>query len=194
MNNYAFIDNENVNISVQKQWWKIDRGKLIVRLREVHGVTKVYMFMGYLKTYEPMYAFFRQLGYELIFKPVTVRGWTTKGNIDAELVLQAMIDIANYDKAILLTGDGDFVCLVRYLYEQQKLGALIVPNQRRYAGALNDAAKEMLLSLSPFKKKLAYRPPGKSKTEAIAGTISTETNTSPGQSIAAWESAETFYM
>jgi uncharacterized LabA/DUF88 family protein len=192
MNNYAFIDNENVNISVQKQGWKIDRGKLIARLREEYGVTKAYMFMGYLKTYEPMYAFFRQLGYELIFKPVTTRSGTTKGNVDAELVLQAMIDIATYDKAILLTGDGDFVCLVRYLYEQQKLGALIVPNQRRYAWALNDAAKETLLSLTPFKKKLAYRPPSKSKEESTPSTSTAPQ--SPTTTIPHAELSEPFYM
>ncbi len=194
MNNYAFIDNENVNISVQKQGWKIDRGKLIAWLREEHGVTKVYMFMGYLKTYEPMYAFFRQLGYELIFKPVTVRGGTTKGNIDAELVLQSMIDLPNYDQAILLTGDGDFVCLVRYLYEQKKLGALIVPNQRRYAGALNEAAKEKLFSLSPCKKKLAYRPPGKVKSETTIWISSADSSAATGQSGGVTDASDAFYM
>lgn len=38
-----------------------------------------------------------------------------KGNVDAELVLQAMIEYPNYERAIIVTGDGDFGCLVRYL-------------------------------------------------------------------------------
>jgi transcriptional accessory protein Tex/SPT6 len=33
-----------------------------------------------------------------------------------------MIDIDDYDKAILVSGDGDFQCLAKYLHEQDKLG------------------------------------------------------------------------
>ena len=40
-----------------------------------------------------------------------------KGNVDAELVLQAMIDYQDYERAVIVTSDGDFACLVRYLYE-----------------------------------------------------------------------------
>ena len=59
--NYAFIDNENVNISVQRQGWKIDWGKLYSRLQDSFYVTKAYMFMGYLEQYQPMYDFFESL-------------------------------------------------------------------------------------------------------------------------------------
>jgi uncharacterized LabA/DUF88 family protein len=44
-----------------------------------------------------------------------------KGNVDAELVLHAMIEYPNYDKALIVTGDGDFFCLVEYLIKQDKL-------------------------------------------------------------------------
>ena len=56
-----------------------------------------------------------------------------KGNVDAELVLQAMIEINNYDQAIVVTGDGDFCCLVRYLFAKDKLKCLIIPNQLKYS-------------------------------------------------------------
>jgi uncharacterized LabA/DUF88 family protein len=35
-----------------------------------------------------------------------------RGNDDAELVLHAMIDIQNYEKAVIVSGDGDFHCLI----------------------------------------------------------------------------------
>jgi uncharacterized LabA/DUF88 family protein len=35
-----------------------------------------------------------------------------KGNVDAELVLHTMIEYDNYSKAIIISGDGDFFCLV----------------------------------------------------------------------------------
>jgi uncharacterized LabA/DUF88 family protein len=41
-----------------------------------------------------------------------------------------MIEYPNYDKAVIVTGDEDFYCLVEYLVSQQKLLKLIVPSQR----------------------------------------------------------------
>ncbi len=38
-----------------------------------------------------------------------------KGNVDAELVLYAMKELANYDKAVIVSGDGDFFSLIEYL-------------------------------------------------------------------------------
>lgn len=63
-------------------------------------------------------------GYILVFKP-TFRNnqGTVKGNCDAELVLQAMIDLDNYDGAVIVTGDGDFYCLVQHLRKNNKLVA-----------------------------------------------------------------------
>ncbi len=57
----------------------------------------------------------------------------TKKTNDAELVLHAMIEYENYDKAIIVTGDGDFHCLVEYLLKKKKLSRLIVPNQKKYS-------------------------------------------------------------
>lgn len=138
---YAFIDNENVNVSVQKQGRKIDRAKFRKRLKKEKHVEVAYMFMGYLPDYQEMYTFFQSLGYVLIFKPMSTNpNAPHKGNIDAELVLQAMIDIENYSQAIIVTGDGDFSCLVSYLRAQGKLESVIVPNQERYSELLNQAA------------------------------------------------------
>jgi uncharacterized LabA/DUF88 family protein len=44
-----------------------------------------------------------------------------------------MIDYDTYDKAVILTGDGDFACLVRHLRKQGKLRRLIVPNHDKYS-------------------------------------------------------------
>ena len=45
----------------------------------------------------------------VIFKEVTYDNHgKAKGNVDAELVLQAMIDFPDYEKAVIVTSDGDF--------------------------------------------------------------------------------------
>lgn len=89
-----------------------------------------------------------------------------KGNVDAELVLQAMIELPNYHQAVVVTGDGDFACLVRYLREQKKLARVIVPNEERYAGLLEDATgKQKIYSLTKMKSTLAYIPSQKEVEE-----------------------------
>ena len=53
---------------------------------------------------------------------------TMKGNVDAELVLHASaIEYANYNQAVIVTGDGDFACLMKYLEKNNKLCKIIVP-------------------------------------------------------------------
>ena len=95
--NYAFIDAQNVNLSIRDQWWKLDWKRLKVYLNEKYSVWRIYMFIWYVPSNEDMYTFFQELGYTLIFKPVlNLKSWQTKWNVDAELVLQAMIDYKKY--------------------------------------------------------------------------------------------------
>jgi uncharacterized LabA/DUF88 family protein len=68
-----------------------------------------------------------------------------------------MIDYKLYDKAIVITGDGDFACLVRYLYDQGKFARLIVPNAQKYSIFLKKAAREKIDGLNNLKSKLEYK-------------------------------------
>lgn len=47
-----------------------------------------------------------------------------------------MIDFSQYGKAIIVSGDGDFHCLVKYLIKQGKLEALMIPDKRKYSALL----------------------------------------------------------
>ena len=78
-----------------------------------------------------------------------------KGNIDAELVLWAMKELKNYDKAVIVSGDGDFYCLVEYLHEQKKLLKLLVPSMH-YSG-LYRAYENYIERLDKDRRRLAYR-------------------------------------
>ena len=82
-----------------------------------------------------------------------------KGNVDAELVLQAMIDYQQYQRAIIVTGDGDFYCLVKYLFEQTKLERLIVPNRDQYSVLLRKAftAFRPVTFMNDLQKLLEYK-------------------------------------
>jgi len=101
----------------------------------------------------------KNAGYDLIFKP-TVRNneGKSKGNVDAELVLYAAkIEYDNYDKAIIVSGDGDFYCLIKFLNEQKKLGNVIIPNYQRYSKLLIPFRRYLRFT-NDLKKKLEKKP------------------------------------
>lgn len=157
-NNYAFIDSQNVNLAIRELGWKLDFGKFRKYLREKHGVTKAYLFIGYVPENQGMYTGLQNLGYVLVFKPTLKhKDGSVKGNVDAELVLQAMIEFEHYDRALIVTGDGDFACLVEYLYAKRKLYSVLVPNDLKYSALLKKTAREKLLTMNTLKEKLSYR-------------------------------------
>ena len=115
-NNYAFIDSQNLNLSIREQGWVLDFARFRVYLTDKYGITKAFIFIGYVPQNQPLYTNLQKDGYILVFKPTLILpNGEVKGNVDAELVLHTMIEYANYDKALIVTGDGDFYCLVDYL-------------------------------------------------------------------------------
>ena len=126
-------------------------------MKEKYDIKKAYYFIGFIESNEILYKFLQECGFVLIFKP-TLRGpeGKVKGNCDAELVLQAMIDYKEYDKAVIVTGDGDFTCLVKYFIEKGKLRKLLVPNQKRYSSLLKKMPSGYIAFVSDLKNKLKY--------------------------------------
>jgi len=128
---YAFIDSQNLNLGIKSQGWKLDWRKFRQYLRNKYSVVKAYLFIGQVAGNESLYAFLQKCDYILIFKPTLYHSVKDKviikGNVDAELVLHAMIQYKNYNKAVIVTGDGDFHCLIEYLEEKGKLLKVLAP-------------------------------------------------------------------
>lgn len=158
LKNFAFIDSQNVNLGIRDLGWKLDWKKFRVYLKEKYGVETAYMFIGYIEENQDLYLSLQKNGYILIFKEILRnKDGFVKGNCDAELVLQAMIDYKKYEKAVIVSGDGDFACLVRHLKKQNKLMKVLVPNTTKYSALLKKAAaNECLDFMNNLKNKLAY--------------------------------------
>jgi len=159
VSNYAFIDSQNVYLTIRKHLgWEIDFRRFRVYLKEKYNVEKAYLFIGYIETNQRLYKYLQECGFVLIFKPtLTYKDGTTKGNCDAELVLQAMIEYEKYDKAVIATGDGDFYCLVDYLAMKGKLESVLIPDQNKYSALLkkvNENGHKYLAFMNELKKKL----------------------------------------
>lgn len=131
---YAFIDSQNLNVGTQKFGWKMNWARFRKFLAEEYGVTKAFMFIGYIPENEALYEQMHDAGYMVVLKPTfdITRPRSeeavseedkkpVKGNIDADLVLWAMKEMSNYQKAIIVSGDGDFFSLVEYLVSKKKI-------------------------------------------------------------------------
>ena len=103
-----------------------------------------------------LYTQMQEMGYIVILKPtLELPDGTVKGNVDAELVLHAMIEYPNYDKAIIVSGDGDFHCLVEHLHLKDKLLKIIVPN-KKYSSLLKKFSN-LIVNVSLFREKVQKR-------------------------------------
>lgn len=176
-NAYAFIDSQNLNLGTQKVGWKMDWRRFRQYLREKYNVSKAYMFIGYVPEFEQMYQQLHEAGYLIVLKPTSDLSKQTddnadakdkpedkkpiKGNIDADLVLWAMKEINNYDKAIIVSGDGDFHGLLEYLQQQNKLLHVMTPNWQ-YSQLLKEFDK-YLIRLDQLKNQLQYKNHSKYK-------------------------------
>ena len=167
-NNHAFIDSQNLNLSINSLGWKLDFARFRIYLKEKYGVKKAFLFIGYVEGNDKLYNFLEKAGFICIFKPsLEYKDGTTKGNVDAELVLQTMIEYSNFNKAVIVSGDGDFYCLIKHLLEQDKLKAVLIPNSFKFSALLKfKIIRPYLRFMNNLNKKLSYKKkrPYKDKT------------------------------
>lgn len=164
--NFAFIDSQNLNLGIQLLGWKLNWARFLQYLKEKYSVTKAYVFVGYMPENQALYTALQEAGFVLIFKPtLQSKEGVVKGNVDAELVLQAMIDYPKYDQAVIVTSDGDFACLVDHLYQTHKLKIVLSPNYENCSVLLRRAAREKIYYMDNLRRKLEYRHKKKAPPE-----------------------------
>lgn len=155
--NFAFIDGQNLNKSIQNQGWSLDYKEFRNYLDRHYGVKKAYMFIGMVNTNQQLYSALQDFGYHLVFKPtLATKQGELKGNVDAEMVLYALTQINQYEQAVLVSGDSDFYTLVQYLKSQGKLKALLVPNEKAYS-SLYDSLNIRTDFVDDLRQKLEYK-------------------------------------
>lgn len=157
---YAFIDSQNLNLGVQSLGWKLDFKKFRLYLKNKYSVDKAYLFIGMIPGNENLYSYLSDIGYNLVFKQTVQykQGGkiTYKGNVDAELVLYAAAKVyGQYDRAVIVSGDGDFRCLAEYLIEYAKLHKIICPTHH-YSSLLREYA-DHIDTVARARKSIEYK-------------------------------------
>lgn len=76
-----------------------------------------------IKKFTQQAKFYRKIesfGYKLFLKPVKRFGTQRKANCDVDLTIKAIANIELFDRVIVLSGDGDFLPLYKYLEREHK--------------------------------------------------------------------------
>ena len=129
-NNFAYIDGANLYKGVENLGWRLDYKRFRKWLKDKYGVSQAYIFIGLVPKYKDLYTSLQEAGFTLVFKEITYDAdGKVKGNCDADLVLKATRDAYEdaFKKAVLVSSDGDYAGLVKFLQEKDKFLAIVSP-------------------------------------------------------------------
>lgn len=126
--NFAFIDRQNLHLGTREENWSIDFRRFRVYLKDKYKVEEAYYFIGYMEgglCNQSMYNNIQRAGFILVFKNHASEMVThKKGNVDSDIIFQVTKDLVDrkeeFDKVILVSGDGDYNKLVDYLITKNK--------------------------------------------------------------------------
>ncbi|MDO8655580.1 MAG: NYN domain-containing protein, partial [bacterium] len=141
-----------------KLGWKLDYRRFRVYLAEKYGVKKAYIVIGFVALNQSLYDHLQEAGFILKFKPtIPDADGKNKGNIDAHLVVRATLELNDFDKAVIVSSDGDFYSLVQHLYENSKLEVVLSPDKENCSSLLKQTAKEKIQFMNNLQDKLEYK-------------------------------------
>lgn len=119
-----FIDGANLYHAAKEQKVEIDYAKLLTQLaKDASSLVGVYFYTGIDRNNQNQQSFLsylRSIGYQIIHKNMVQRAdGSKKGNMDIELALDMVALVDRYDTAVLVSGDGDFTCVVNLVKQSQ---------------------------------------------------------------------------
>ncbi|PIR46135.1 MAG: hypothetical protein COV08_01340 [Candidatus Vogelbacteria bacterium CG10_big_fil_rev_8_21_14_0_10_49_38] len=136
MKNLAFVDGQNLHLGTTENGWKIDYKKFRIYLKEKYGITEAYYFFGYVSEKEQdLYNNLQKAGFIIIFKEHNRELIAKKkGNVDTDIVLEVMKALIenkdDFQKIVLISGDGDYKKLVDYLINKNRFKKILFPNNK----------------------------------------------------------------
>ncbi len=126
-----YIDGNNLHRSAKQLGFDIDYKKLKRWLQQKYNTNAIYLFIGLVPGRTKLYEHLQECGFILVFKQTISVGGIVKGNCDAELVLKTTSDFYTkvFTSCVLVSGDGDFGCLVEFLKDHSALKAVVAPDR-----------------------------------------------------------------
>ncbi len=133
MNNYAFIDGQNLHLGTKEKNWSINHKKFRKYLFDKYKVTEAYYFLGFISEEEQnLYNHLQKAGFILSFREHSsaLKG-KKKGNVDCDIVFSIMkklVEQEKFNKIVIVSGDGDYKKLIDFLIKKDKFEKILFPN------------------------------------------------------------------
>ncbi len=161
--NIAFIDGQNLHLGTAENNWRVDYLRLRVYLLDKYSVQDAYYFFGYVvEEQQELYNKLQKAGFIVIFKEhkESFIG-KKKGNVDTDIVFEIMKSLIeeDFDKVILVSGDGDYKKIVDYLIKKSKFEKIIFPNKKFASSLYKKLGNNFFthLSRNDIKVKIEYK-------------------------------------
>lgn len=134
--NIAFVDAQNLYLGTTKHPeypWQIDLARFRVYLEKKYDVTKAFYYLGFVdESLNTLYEEIQSAGFILVFREHNpAMKSIKKGNVDTEIVFDCMHRLYrrdDFDKVVLVSGDGDYYRLVSFLCDEGRLKKVLFPN------------------------------------------------------------------
>lgn len=138
-NNVAYIDGANLHNGVKQLDWPFDYGRFRIWLTEKYNIKQAYLFLGMMPKYKDLYTRLQEQGYTIVFKEVIYdNNGKEKGNCDTDIAVLAMQDAYEnrFDSSILVSSDGDYSPLVKFLISKNKIETVVSPYETKKCSVL----------------------------------------------------------
>ena len=137
--NFAFVDGQNLYMATSKRAdepWSVDLARFRVYLSKKYSVTTAFYFLGFVdEANNDLYEKIQSAGFVLIFREHnSAMLGKKKGNVDSDIIFHMMKKLyrkEDFDKFVLVSGDGDYKLIVDFLIEENVLEKVLFPDGKR---------------------------------------------------------------
>lgn len=158
----VFIDASNIFYSQKTLGWRIDYQKLRDYFKKECNLSGLYFYTGKIGEDHKQENFLRKMtkyGYKVTSKEVKIikvapNIYEKKGDLDVELVIDALKNINNFDTCILLSGDSDFAVLIDELKRKNKW-VIVMSTKGHISRELIERAK--YINLKKLKEEIIFK-------------------------------------
>lgn len=150
--NLAFIDGQNLYLGTKQNGWTVNLFKFKNYLQDKYNIKEAYYFIGYLQEENnDLYKEIQKAGFIVIFKDHNEYAISKKkGNVDTDIVFEIMknlIENTDFNKVVLVSGDGDYKKMVDYLIEKDRFERILFPSGNKASSLYNKLDNKLKLSI-----------------------------------------------
>lgn len=152
---YDYLKNDSVSIEKVEKYLE----SLIKKEGKKYDEAKLMLLSNHLQRVK-FYLKLKSFGYDLYLKPVKLyhgENDTTqrKANCDVEMAFYIMRDLNKFDKLVFLSGDGDFLPVLKYLRKVKK-SVIVLARGERTAKEIRQFAGSQFRDFNYLRELLKY--------------------------------------